>query len=59
MYNELKNCSLKKTKKGSFATNASVLEDLAFKGNEFPKLVLELETISNLKILILMHYRST
>ena len=37
MYNDLKIASLKRTKKGSFATSASVLEDLAFKGNEFPK----------------------
>ena len=38
MYEDLKIASLKKTKKGSYATSASVLEDLAFKGNEFPKL---------------------
>ena len=49
MYNELKISSLKKTKKGSFATSASVLEDLAFKGNEFPKLVLYWRQISKLK----------
>ena len=49
MYNELKISSLKKTKKGSFATSASVLEDLAFKGNEFPKLVLDWRQISKLK----------
>jgi len=41
MYNDLKIAALKKTKKGSFATSASVLEDLAFKGYEFPKLILE------------------
>ena len=41
MYNDLKISSLKKTKKGSFATSASVLEDLAFKGHELPKLVLD------------------
>ncbi len=49
MYNDLKIASLKKTKKGSFATSASVLEDLAFKGNEFPKLVLEWRQSSKLK----------
>tara|TARA_B100001123_G_scaffold436376_1_gene566538 strand:- start:43 stop:2802 length:2760 start_codon:yes stop_codon:yes gene_type:complete len=49
MYNELKISSLKKTKKGSFATSASVLEDLAFKGHELPKLVLEWRQISKLK----------
>ena len=49
MYNDLKIASLKKTKKGSFATSASVLEDLAFKGNEFPKLVLDWRQISKLK----------
>ncbi|NDH69847.1 MAG: DNA polymerase I, partial [Proteobacteria bacterium] len=32
IYNDLKIAGLKKTKKGSFATSASVLEDLAFKG---------------------------
>ena len=31
IYNELKIAALKKTRKGSFATSASVLEDLAFK----------------------------
>ena len=49
MYNELKIASLKKTKKGGFATSASVLEDLAFKGHELPKLVLEWRQISKLK----------
>lgn len=49
MYEDLKIASLKKTKKGSYATSASVLEDLAFKGNEFPKLVLEWRQISKLK----------
>ena len=39
----------KKTKKGSFATSASVLEDLAFKGHEFPKLVLDWRQVSKLK----------
>ena len=49
MYEELKIASMKKTKKGSYATSASVLEDLAFKGNEFPKLILEWRQISKLK----------
>ena len=49
MYNELKIASLKKTKKGSFATSANVLEDLAFKGNKFPKLVLDWRQVTKLK----------
>ena len=49
IYNELKIAVLKKTKKGSFATNASVLEDLAFKGYKFPKLVLDWRQLSKLK----------
>ncbi len=49
IYNDLKITGLKKTKKGSFATSASVLEDLAFKGHEFAKLVLEWRQISKLK----------
>jgi len=49
IYNDLKIAALKKTKKGSFATNASVLEDLAFKGHKFPQLVLDWRQISKLK----------
>ena len=49
IYNKLKIANLKKTKKGSFATSASVLEDLAFKGHEFPKLILEWRQVSKLK----------
>ena len=49
IYNDLKITGLKKTKKGSFATSASVLEDLAFKGNKFPKLILDWRQISKLK----------
>jgi DNA polymerase-1 len=49
IYNDLKIAKLKKTKKGSFATNASVLEDLAFKGNKFPQLVLDWRQVSKLK----------
>ena len=49
MYNDLKIATTKKTKKGSFATSASVLEDLAFKGFELPKLVLEWRQLTKLK----------
>ena len=49
IYNELKIAKLKKTKKGSLATNANVLEDLAMTGHNFPKLVLEWRQISKLK----------
>ena len=49
LYNDLKIAHLKKTKKGSFATSASVLEDLAFKGHKFPQLVLDWRQISKLK----------
>ena len=45
----MKIAGLKKTKKGSFATSASVLEDLAFKGHEFPKLILDWRQVSKLK----------
>jgi len=49
MYNELKIAKLKKTKKGSLATNASILEDLALAGHKFPNLVLQWRQISKLK----------
>ncbi|MDB9935492.1 DNA polymerase I [Candidatus Pelagibacter sp.] len=49
IYNDLKIAVLKKTRKGSFATNASVLEDLAFKGHKFPKLILDWRQVSKLK----------
>jgi len=49
IYNDLKITVLKKTRKGSFATNASVLEDLAFKGHKFPQLVLDWRQLSKLK----------
>ena len=45
----MKIADLKKTKKGSFATSATVLEDLAFKGHKFPQLVLDWRQISKLK----------
>ena len=49
IYNDLKITDIKKTKKGSFATSATVLEDLAFKGHKFPKLVLDWRQLSKLK----------
>ena len=49
MYNEMKISSMKKTKKGSFATSAQVLEDLAFKGHKLPKLVLDWRQVAKLK----------
>ncbi len=49
IYNELKIAVLKKTRKGSFATSASVLEDLAFKGHKFPQLILDWRQVAKLK----------
>ena len=49
LYNELKISALKKTRKGSFATGASVLEDLAYKGHDLPKLILEWRQLTKLK----------
>ncbi len=49
IYNELKISAKKKTKKGSFATSATVLEDLAFKGHKFPKLILDWRQLTKLK----------
>ena len=49
IYNELKIAKLKKTKKGSLATNAKVLEDLALTGHKFPNLILEWRQVSKLK----------
>ena len=49
LYNELKIAVLKKTKKGGFATSATVLEDLAFKGHKLPKLVLDWRQLTKLK----------
>tara|TARA_Y100001970_G_scaffold123508_1_gene153088 strand:- start:6681 stop:8153 length:1473 start_codon:yes stop_codon:yes gene_type:complete len=49
LYNEMKIASLKKTKKGSYATSAQVLEDLAFKGHKLPKLVLDWRQATKLK----------
>ena len=56
LYNDLKIADTKKNQKGSFATSASVLEDLAFKGHKFPQLVLDWRQISKLKILIQILY---
>ena len=49
IYNELKIAKSKKTKKGSLATNANILEDLALTEHKFPKLILEWRQISKLK----------
>lgn len=49
LYEKLKISGTKKTKKGNFATNVNVLEDLAGKGHEFPKLVLDWRQKSKLK----------
>ncbi len=49
IYNDLKIAKLKKTKKGSLATSAKVLEDLALTGHKFPSLVLEWRQVSKLK----------
>ena len=49
IYNNLKIANLKKTKKGSPATSATILEDLAFKGHKFPSLVLDWRQLSKLK----------
>jgi DNA polymerase-1 len=49
IYNELKIAKLKKTKKGSLATNANILEGLALTEHKFPKLILEWRQISKLK----------
>jgi len=49
IYNDLKIAKLKKTKKGSLATSAKVLEDLALTGHKFPNLVLQWRQVSKLK----------
>jgi len=49
IYNELKIAKLKKTRKGSLATKASILEDLALTGHKFPNLILEWRQVSKLK----------
>ena len=47
--NDLKIAKLKKTKKGSLATSAKVLEALALTGHKFPNRVLERRQVSKLK----------
>ncbi len=49
IYNDLKIAKLKKTRKGSLATSAKILEDLALTGHKFPNLVLEWRQASKLK----------
>ncbi len=49
IYNDLKIAKLKKTKKGSLATSAKILEDLALTGHKFPNLILEWRQVSKLK----------
>jgi len=49
IYNDLKIAKLKKTKKGSLATNAKILENLALTGHKFPNLILEWRQVSKLK----------
>jgi DNA polymerase-1 len=49
IYTKLKIAKLRKTKKGSLATSANILEGLALTGHKFPKLILEWRQISKLK----------
>ena len=49
IYNDLKIAKLKKTKKGSLATSAKILEDLVLTGHKFPNLILEWRQVSKLK----------
>ncbi len=49
IYHDLKIAKQKKTKKGSLATSAKILEDLALTGHQFPNLVLEWRQVSKLK----------
>ena len=49
IYNDLKIAKIKKNKKGSLATSAKVLEDLALTGHKFPKLIMEWRQDSKLK----------
>ena len=59
IYNDLKIAKLKKTKKGSLATSAKVLEDLALTGHKFPKLIIEWRQDSKLKSTYTDAYRIT
>ncbi|MBM5787484.1 MAG: DNA polymerase I [Pelagibacterales bacterium] len=49
LYKKLKIIATKKTKKGNYATNVNILEDLAFQGHELPKLILDWRQKSKLK----------
>ena len=49
IYTKLKIAKLRKTKKGSLATSANILEGLALTGHKFPKLILEWRQVSKLK----------
>ncbi len=49
IYNDLQIAKSKKTKKGSLATSAKILEDLALTGHKFPNLVIEWRQVSKLK----------
>ncbi len=49
IYNDLKIAKQKKTKKGSLATSAKILEDLSSTGHKFPQLVLQWRQDSKLK----------
>ena len=49
IYNDLKIAKLKRTKKGSLATSAKILEDLALTGHKFPNLILDWRQVSKLK----------
>jgi len=49
LYNKLKIATIKKTRKGGFATSAAVLGDLAFKGHKLPMVVLDWRQLTKLK----------
>jgi len=49
LYKKLKIVGTKKTKKGNYATNVNILEDLAFKGHDLPQLILDWRQKSKLK----------
>jgi len=49
LYKKLKIVGTKKTKKGNYATNVNILEDLAFQGHELPQFILDWRQKSKLK----------
>jgi DNA polymerase I-like protein with 3'-5' exonuclease and polymerase domains len=49
LYKKLKIVGTKKTKKGNYATNVNILEDLAFQGHDLPQLILDWRQKSKLK----------